>query len=158
MKKMFIGKYINTHGIKGEIKISSDIDHKEQIFKKGNILFIGEKKFTISQYRVHKNLDMITFEEINNINEILELKGKNVFIDRDSLDKDIIFYDDLIDKKLIIDGKIVGKVLDYENTNNPLLICLIDNKKVLIPLKGNFIDNMNEDQINLNKMAKELII
>ena len=30
---MYIGKYVNTHGIKGEIKIQSDIDHKMLFLK-----------------------------------------------------------------------------------------------------------------------------
>lgn len=158
MNKMYIGKFINTHGIKGEIKILSDIDHKDLIFLPGNTLIIDNKSFVISSYRVHKNLDMVTFDSINDINDILPYKGKNVFIDRDLLDKTTIFYNDLIDKKLILNDIVIGKVLDYDNGINPLLICLINDKKVYIPLKGNFIKEVNDDNIILEEIAKGIIL
>ena len=42
---MYIGKYVNTHSIKGEIKIQSDIDHKDVVFKIGNEISIASKAF-----------------------------------------------------------------------------------------------------------------
>ena len=56
----YIGKIVNTHGIKGEVKIISNIKHKDLIFKKGNIVIIENEKLTINSYRTHKNFDMIT--------------------------------------------------------------------------------------------------
>ena len=32
---IYIGKIVNTHGIKGEIRIISNFDKKEIVFKKG---------------------------------------------------------------------------------------------------------------------------
>ena len=63
-----IGKFVNTHGIKGEIRIKSDFSRKDLIFKKGNYIYINNNKFLIKSYRVHKNYDMLTFDGINNIN------------------------------------------------------------------------------------------
>ncbi len=58
---IYIGKFVNTHGIKGEIRILSDVAYKKEIFQKGNKLYIGKNKtpFIIQNYRVHKNYDMI---------------------------------------------------------------------------------------------------
>ena len=42
-----IGKFVNTHGIKGEIRIKSDFSRKDLIFKKGNYIYINNKKFLI---------------------------------------------------------------------------------------------------------------
>lgn len=154
---MYIGKYVNTHGIKGEIKIQSDIDHKDVVFKVGNELNIASKTFKIKTYRVHKGYDMVTFNEITDINEILPLKGNKVFIDRNLLPKDIIFYADLLNKTLILDDKEFGKVVDYSNTKNPLLICVQDEKTFYIPMNGNFIKEINENII-LDESAKGLIL
>ena len=67
---IYIGKFVNTHGIKGEIRILSDVAYKKEIFQKGNKLYIGKNKtpFIIQNYRVHKNYDMITFENVTDIN------------------------------------------------------------------------------------------
>lgn len=154
---MYIGKYVNTHGIKGEIKIQSDVDHKDAVFKIGNEISIASKTFKIKTYRVHKGYDMLTFEGINNINDILPLKGNKVFIDRNLLPEEIIFYNDLINKTLILDDKIFGKVVDYSNTKNPLLICIHDEKTFYIPMNGNFIKEIKDD-IFLEESAKGLIL
>ena len=89
-----IGKFVNTHGIKGEIRIKSDFSRKDLIFKKGNYIYINNKKFLIKSYRVHKNYDMLTFDGINNINEILPFKGNLVYIDPNDIHEFII--EDLI--------------------------------------------------------------
>ena len=44
MKYIYIGKIVNTHGIKGEIRILSDFLKKDLVFKKDFILYIGPNK------------------------------------------------------------------------------------------------------------------
>ena len=89
MEKVLVGKYVKTHGIKGEIKIKSNFKYKDRVFKVGNLIFIGEKEFEITGYRIHQDYDMITLKGINDINEILPLKGSFVYFDKEKelLDK-----------------------------------------------------------------------
>ena len=69
MKFINIGKIVNTHGIKGELRILSKFRYKDKVFKKGMNLYVGKKKekFTINTYRFHKIFDMVTFNGFNNI-------------------------------------------------------------------------------------------
>ena len=39
-----IGKIINTFGIKGELKISSNFEYSDRVFKHGVEIFIGNLK------------------------------------------------------------------------------------------------------------------
>ncbi|MDE5539223.1 MAG: ribosome maturation factor RimM, partial [Bacilli bacterium] len=57
MEYVYLGKIVNTHGIKGEVRVLSDFERKDLVFKKGFALFIGEKKekHIINTYRRHKN-------------------------------------------------------------------------------------------------------
>ena len=41
MDYILIGKLVNTHGIKGEVKILSDFEKKELVFKKDFSLYLG---------------------------------------------------------------------------------------------------------------------
>ena len=81
---VYIGKIINTHGIKGEVRILSHFEKKELVFKNGMSFYIGElkKEFKVVDYRPHKNFDMVTFEGIQSINDVLVYKGKKVFVKR----------------------------------------------------------------------------
>ena len=76
MELIKIGKIVNTHGIKGEIRIISDFKYKKDVFKVGNILYVDDDKLEINSYRVHKNFDMVTFNGINDINEVLKYKNE----------------------------------------------------------------------------------
>ena len=42
-----VGKYVKTHGLKGEIKILSDLSNTSSVFKAGNIIYIGEDKIPL---------------------------------------------------------------------------------------------------------------
>ena len=73
MEKVYIGKIVSTHGIKGELRILSDFQFKDKVFKIGNSLIIDDKEYTIKSYRVHKNFDMVTLDDYKDINEVLFL-------------------------------------------------------------------------------------
>ena len=60
MEKVYIGKIVNTHGIKGELRILSDFEFKDKAFKVNSEIYIDNEKHIIKSYRRHKNYDMIT--------------------------------------------------------------------------------------------------
>ena len=130
--EVLVGKYVKTHGIKGEIKIRSNIKYKEKVFKQGNTLKINNQEFVIEGWRKHQEYDMITFKGINDINQIIDLKGSNVYIDKELLNLDTNEYldTDLIGLDIYIGSKLVGKVDDitYLNHNKKLLV--INNKYI----------------------------
>ena len=111
MKKIYIGKFVNTHGLKGEIRIISDFEYKDDVFKIGNTIYIDNKKFTIKSYRIHKNYDMVSFDEVNDINEIEKYKGLDVYIDSDDFNFEYVL-SDLISFKVYDENKYIGDVID----------------------------------------------
>ena len=80
MEYIYIGKIVNTHCIKGELRLLSDFEKKDRVFKSGINIFIGKEKQseTIKTYRHHKQFEMITLEGYTNINEVLKYKDQNV--------------------------------------------------------------------------------
>ena len=42
MNKLYVGRVVGTHGIKGEIKVFSDIEVQDKVFKEGNILYFDD--------------------------------------------------------------------------------------------------------------------
>ena len=43
MQYIYIGKLVNTHGIKGEVRILSSFKYKSDVFMPGNFLYLGDK-------------------------------------------------------------------------------------------------------------------
>lgn len=157
MKYIRIGKIVNTHGIKGELRILSDFKYKDRVFKPDFKLYIGHDKVceVINTYRIHKQFDMVTFNGYNNINEVLKYKGEYVFIDGDDLvlNNNEYLDSDLIDLKVICEGRKIGivKNIEYYSKNNPLLYIEDNNKHFYIPYNFDIISD-----INLQK--KEIVI
>lgn len=123
MNKTYLGKYVNTHGIKGEIRIKSNFPYKEKIFKIDNEIIINDSVYIIKSYRVHKDYDMVTLKGINSINDIPFPKNTKVYIDRDKyLEKKDYLDSDLIGF-IVYNSKIERKVLDifYLNSNKKLI-------------------------------------
>ena len=97
MNKVLLGKYVNTHGIKGEIRIKSNFKFKDKVFKMGNTIIIENNEYEITGYRVHKDYDMVTLENILSIDAIPFPKNTPIFIEREKyLKKDEYLIRDLI--------------------------------------------------------------
>ena len=81
MKYIYIGDVVNTHGLKGEVRLISDFEHKKKVFKKGFKLYIGRDKdeLVINTYRVHKEYDMLTFEGLTSIDDVIIYKGDKAY-------------------------------------------------------------------------------
>jgi len=132
MKRIVIGKYVNTHGIKGEIRIKSNFPYKDKVFKIGNEIII-DKPYNITSYRVHKDYDMVTLEGINSINDIIHLKNSLVYIERDKyLDNNDYLDSDLIGFKLV-NNELDLIVTDVSYINDKKKLLVSENK--LIPFE-----------------------
>ena len=123
MNKVIIGKYVNTHGIKGEIRIKSTFKYKEKVFVIGNTIIINDNEYIINSYRVHKGYDMVTLKDIDDINKIPFSKNTLVYVERDKylnnndyLDSDLIGF-------IVYNSKIEKEVVDitYLNEKKKLL-------------------------------------
>ena len=101
--KLKVGKYVNTHGIKGEIRLLSNFSRKDLVFTSGVKIYIKDKEFVIDSYRHHKEFDMLKLKGINNINDILDLKGNDVYVNSSIIDEFID--EDLVNYKVIINNK-----------------------------------------------------
>lgn len=151
MNYILIGKIVNTHGIKGELRIISDFPYKNRVFKNNFNIYIGKDKINevINTYRHHKIFDMITLKNYNNINEVLKYKGSLVYINRLDLKLNDNEYleCDLLDFNIIINNNIIGKLSSFENhNNNKIIIVKNKEKEILLPYNNNLIENINLDK------------
>lgn len=152
MERIVFGKLVNTHGLRGEVKIISNSDFKDERFKKGNKFFVGDEIVTVKSHRVHKNFDMIVFEEYNNINQVEKFKGMEISIDKSTLsdlDDDEFYYHDLegMEVRNNEDGAIIGSVVEVrEMPSSTMLVIKTNEKRILIPFVEQFIAEVDTDQ------------
>ena len=149
MDKVYIGKIVSTHGIKGEIRILSDFVYKEKVFKIGNTLLIDEEEYKIKSYRVHKNFDMVTFEGYDDINQVLFLCKRGVYFPKEKL---ILGENEILDEELITyevltntqEKGIIKEIFMASEKNKILRIQL--EKEVLVPMNSPMIEKIDKEK------------
>lgn len=157
-----IGKIINTHGIRGELKVEPyTFDNKR--FSKLKSVYVGDdlKEFLIKKVRVN-NFVYITFEGFENINDVLNLKGLEIYIkdeDRLDLEEDQYYISDIIGKKVYdTEDNYIGilkNVLEYPA--NDIFIIESDDKSIYqIPAVKEFIKKI--DSIITIKLIEGMIL
>lgn len=158
---IYIGKTVNTFGIKGELKVISDFEKCDKAYKIGNKILINNIEHVISGIRYHKNYILLEIDDLKNINNILKYVGFNIYIKRMDLhlEENEFLYKDLINSDVIDnDGSNLGKIIEVEQGVN-LLIKVKGSKEFYIPYVDEYIISFDLNNKKLyTKNAKDLIL
>jgi len=151
MDYTIVGKIINTHGIKGEVKVyplTDDIERFSDLEK----VYIGDskKKFHINRVRYHKGFPIIGFREIQDINEVLPYRDEYIYVDQEDrivLPEDHYFIHDLIDCSVYdMDNNLIGILKDViQYTANDVYVVKdeANRKEYLIPAVKEFVKEVD---------------
>lgn len=149
MKKSFnIGKIVNTHGVKGEVKVYPYTDDVKK-FVDFDHLYVEDQKIQIETVRVHKNMALVKFKGYDNMDQVLPIMNKNVFIDRDEVDDggDGHYIVDLIGCEIFDEnGLLIGELVDVlQNTSQDLYqIRRVDNgADFYLPVVDEFVRDID---------------
>ena len=114
-----VGKIVNTHGIRGEVRVISQTDFPEERYKKGaQLLLFRDGKaplpLTITSHRKHKNFDLLTFEGYPNINDVELFRDGILKVAKENLGKleeNEFYYHQIIGLTVIDEnGESLGKI------------------------------------------------
>lgn len=145
-----LGKVVNTHGIRGEIKIQPWCDDPE-IFDTLDYIYIGGERYEIRRSRFHKNCIIAQVNGVNNINEAELMRNKIVTIEREALGElpeGTYYIADLEGIEVrTADGKILGNIKEVIRTgSNDVYVLDNDEKKpILIPVIEQVVKEVNID-------------
>ena len=137
-----IGQIVNTFGIKGFVKVKPFTDDLERFEELESIYIVKNKElkeFNIEQIKYHKNLVLIKFKGIDDINMAEKYKNCYIKIKRENarkLPQNTYFIADLIGIKVYDEkGNFLGKVDDiYNNKIHDIYVIKDDlGKQILLP-------------------------
>jgi len=148
MKKYLeAGIVVNTHGIKGEVKIQPWADSAEFLsdFRR---LYIDGKPVELESARVHKDCLIAQFKGVSDVNAAMVMKNKIVSIDRDDakLPKGSFFISDLIGATVSDEsGNVLGKLTDVLEMPSSNIYVVTGDREILIPAVPQFIIKTDVD-------------
>lgn len=158
MKYVLIGRLVNTHGLKGEVRILSDFKYKNKVFIPGMKIYIGKDKICeeINSYRHHKIFEMITMVGYNDIDEVLKYKGDYVFVNKEDikLGNNEYLNEDIIGLNVYVLDRLLGKVKRIDNHNGNEILVVTSEKEYLIPYNFDIIENVDLEKKKI--MVKDI--
>lgn len=160
MDYILIGKIINTHGLKGELKIDSYTDFEKDRFKPGSLVYVSEKylPFTVESIKHYKGFLHIVFKDNNDINLVEKYKNMNIYKNKEDvapLKKGEYYFNDLKGLDVYCEDICVGKVKQVEEglRNNFLRVVKSDKTESLVP----FIMNTFILDVDLDKKRIDIV-
>lgn len=162
-----VGRIVNTHGIRGEVRILSTTDFEEERFAVGMKLAAFKKDdkkptwVTIESMRRHKNFILLTFEGMNNINLVEPFKEGMLKITKDQMTDDLLeeneyFFHEIIGCTIVSEeGETIGAVTDILQTGaNDVWVVKGAKKEHYIPYIEDIVKeiDINEKKIVIHVM------
>ncbi|MCY8996216.1 ribosome maturation factor RimM [Bacillus inaquosorum] len=140
-----VGKIVNTHGIKGEVRVISKTDFAEERYKPGNTLYLfmdGRNEpveVTVNTHRLHKQFHLLQFKERQSLNEVEELKHAIIKVpeeDLGELNEGEFYFHEIIGCEVFTeDGELIGKIKEIltPGANDVWVVARKGKKDALIP-------------------------
>ncbi|HLS20436.1 MAG TPA: ribosome maturation factor RimM [Bacillota bacterium] len=137
-----VGKIVNTHGVKGEVRVIRITDFPER-FNVGNTLYIKKNNntipLTIKSHRTHKQFDLLRFEGYERIEDVQQLMQITLHIKQSQLtplpEGQYYYYEIIGCEVVTTEGELIG-VVDHilaPGANDVWVVKRTKGKEVLIP-------------------------
>ncbi|BEV37758.1 ribosome maturation factor RimM [Bacillus stercoris] len=161
-----VGKIVNTHGIKGEVRVISKTDFAEERYKPGNTLYLfmdGRNEpveVTVNTHRLHKQFNLLQFKERQSLNEVEELKNAIIKVpeeDLGELNEGEFYFHEIIGCEVFTEeGELIGKVKEIltPGANDVWVIERKGKKDALIPYIESVVKHIDvsEKKIEIDLM------
>ncbi|MDD6213229.1 MAG: ribosome maturation factor RimM [Clostridiales bacterium] len=149
-----VGIYANTHGVRGEIKVFPTTDDPKRFRRLKQVIMRTEKEefvLEIQSVRFAKQMVLLKFKGIDNINDIERYKGSGLFVPRKDavpLKKDEYFVADLIGLTVYTDeGEELGTLSEVIQTGaNDVYVVQTDEKELLLPAIAQCVQSVSLEE------------
>ncbi|ANB60862.1 ribosome maturation factor RimM [Anoxybacteroides amylolyticum] len=158
MKWFHVGTIVNTHGIRGEVRVISKTDFADERYKIGNTLYLFMDNASqpievkVKSHRVHKSFDLLSFEGYDNINLVEKWKGGVLKVPESQLGKlgegEFYFHEIIGCTVVTEDGETIGVVKEIltPGANDVWVVRRENGKDALIPYIADVVIDVNVDE------------
>ena len=109
------GEIVNTHGVRGEVKVLCWLDAPEMLCEFDRCRIAG-KDYEMESVRVQKTCNLVKLSGVDTMEAAQKLRGKVLELYREDIDDEVIFAAELVGVEVYADGQCIGtirEVLDY---------------------------------------------
>lgn len=150
-----VGKIVNTHGIRGDVRVMPTTDFVAERFAKGQDLYLqqaGEPlKLTVELARQHKGFILVKFVGYDNINDVQAFRDHELMVsgkDQQPLEDGQYYYHQIIGLSVkTVDGEELGTIKEILSPGaNDVWVVQRDGKKdLLLPVIDDVVKDVDLD-------------
>lgn len=148
MEYIEFGKIVNTHGIKGEVKIYSYTDNPSNILKLKKV-YIENNEYQVERIRLASNMFILKLKGIDRIEDTERIKNKEIYrevLKKEKESTDEFFVRDLIGLDVVDEEENkIGILSDVINTgaNDIYIVKREAQKELLLPAIKQVVKNID---------------
>ena len=150
-----VGAILDTHGLRGEVKVFPTTDDVSRYDYLEDVILVDkdgkEIDLVVEKVRYFKNLVIVKFEDIDNINDVEKYKKCNLYVTRENaveLEEDKYFVADLVGLMARTDeGEELGKLKDVLTTGaNDVYVIDTKDGELLVPAIHDCVQEVNIEE------------
>ena len=150
MKKQYLeaGRIVNTHGVRGEVKIEPWAD-EAAFLTRFRRFYIDGAQVKVQSCRVHKTMCIAALEGVDDVNAAMALKGRVISINRDDarLPAGTVFLQDILGARVVDEtGRELGVLAEVLPAPAASVYVVKGEREILIPDVPAFILDKNADE------------
>ena len=155
MKLPFIeaGEIVNTHGVRGEVKMLTWMDSPEMVRGFSRCRIDG-RDYEILSCRVQGTCNLLTLKGVDTMERAQALRGKVVEIFREDVPEDVIFAAELVDMEVFSGDAFIGKITQVLDYPGNAVYVIKGEHEYLIPAVREFILSTDVEH---NRMTVKLL-
>ena len=154
-KKQYLecAKIINTHGVRGDVKLESLCDSPEVLASLERVFVLEGGKYreiAVEHASVFKQFVLATLEGVDDMDKAIALKGTMLYASREDfeLEEGDYFIADLLGLPVIdnIDGKVYGKIKDVINRGaSDIYVITTPTGERMMPVVDEFVKRVDTE-------------
>ncbi len=149
MKQEFLeaGKIVNTHGVRGELRLQPWADSAE-FLRAFRTFYLDGQAMQVQSSRVHKGMLILKLEGISDVNAAMCLKNKLLYIRREDakLPQGHFFLQDILGARVVdAQGQELGELADVLETPRHHVYVVRGQREILIPAVPAFVLDTDVD-------------
>lgn len=154
-----LGEVIKTHGLKGEVNISLEVDFPDEYQNLESVFLEQQGKlvpFFIDTIQINNGKGLVKFEDIDSIDDAKTLIKSKLYLPLSflpELENGQYYFHDLVGCEVFEEKSKLGVVKEVIDLNgNQLLTVDSNGKEILIPLKDEILKEVDIDarRVNVN--------
>ena len=138
------GQIVNTHGLKGCVKVMPWADDPDDLLEMDRF-FIDGQEYPVEYAARQKNMVLLKLKGIDDLDTAVCLRGKELCRCREDiqLEDGAVFIADLIGLPVLADGEEIGKITDVLTPPGNDVYVVKGRHEYMIPAVKEFVEELN---------------